>query len=56
MSLGGYLDLDARLWMFANYYSLSPWIVSQNPGKGAMYVIGFTDGEARPWWVAAAIA
>jgi hypothetical protein len=45
---GGYLDLDARLWMFTNYYSLSPGMVSQNPGKGAMYVIGFTDGEGAP--------
>jgi len=45
---GGYLDLDARLWMFTNYYSLSPGMVSKNPGKGAMYVIGFTDGEGAP--------
>jgi hypothetical protein len=26
---GGYLDFDARLWMFTNYYSLSPGMVSQ---------------------------
>jgi hypothetical protein len=43
-----YLDLDARLWMFTNYYSISPGMVSQNPGKGAMYVIGFTDSEGAP--------
>jgi hypothetical protein len=42
---GGYLDLDARIWMFTDYYSISPGMVSQNPGKGAMYVIGFTDSD-----------
>ena len=45
---GGFLDLDARLWMFINYCSISPGMVSQNPGKGAMYVIGFTDSEGAP--------
>jgi hypothetical protein len=45
---GGFLDLDARIWMFTNYYSISPGMVSQNPGKGAMYVIGFTDSEGAP--------
>jgi hypothetical protein len=45
---GGYLDLDARIWMFTDYYSASPGMVSQNPGKGAMYVIGFTDSEGAP--------
>ena len=38
-----YLALDARIWMFSNYYSLSPGMVSQNPGKGAKYGIAFTD-------------
>ena len=42
---GVFRDLDARIWMFTNYYSISPGMVSQNPGKGAMYVIGFTDSE-----------
>jgi len=40
-----YLALDARIWMFTNYYSLSPGMVSQTPGKGAKYMIGFTDSE-----------
>jgi hypothetical protein len=42
---GGYLDLDARIWFFSNYYSVSPGMVSQIPGKGAMYMIAFTDSE-----------
>src|SRR6185369_5551339 len=42
---GGYLDLDARIWMFTDYYSLRPGMVSKVPGKGAMYVIGFSDSE-----------
>jgi len=45
---GGYLDLDARIWMFTDYYSLSPGMVSKIPGKGAMYVIGFTDSDGTP--------
>jgi hypothetical protein len=45
---GGYLDLDARIWMFTDYYSISPGMVSQNAGKGAKYVIGFTDSDGTP--------
>ena len=45
---GGFLDLDARIWMFTDYYSLSPGMVSKNPGKGAMYVIAFTDSDGTP--------
>ena len=43
-----YLDLDARIWMFTNYYSLSPGMVSKSPGAAAMYVIGFTDSDGTP--------
>ncbi len=42
---GDYLDLDARIWFFSNYYSVSPGMVSQIPGKGAMYMIAFTDSK-----------
>jgi hypothetical protein len=42
---GGYLDLDARIWFFTDYYSISPGMLSKVPGKGAMYMICFTDGE-----------
>lgn len=44
----GYRDLDARIWMFTNYYSLSPGMISQTPGKGAMYMIAFTDSDGAP--------
>jgi hypothetical protein len=43
-----YLDLDARIWMFTNYYSISPGMVSKSPGAAAMYVIAFTDSEGTP--------
>ena len=42
---GGYLDLDCRIWFFTNYYSISPGMISQIPGKGAKYMIGFTDSD-----------
>ena len=45
---GGYLDLGARIWMFTDYYSISPGMVSKTSGKGAMYVIGFTDSKGTP--------
>ena len=41
---GGYLDLDTRIWFFTDYYSVSPGMLSQVPGKGAKYMIAFTDG------------
>jgi hypothetical protein len=45
---GGHLDLDARIWFFTNYYSVSPGMLSKIPGKGAAYMIAFTDGEGQP--------
>jgi hypothetical protein len=45
---GDYRDLDARDWFFTNYYSISPGMVSKIPGKGAAYMIGFTDGAGNP--------
>ena len=42
---GGYLDLDASIWFFTNYYSVSPGMLSQTPGVGAKYMIGFTDSK-----------
>jgi hypothetical protein len=44
----GYLDLDLRIWFFTDYYSISPGMISQIPGKGAKYMIAFTDGEGTP--------
>jgi hypothetical protein len=45
---GGYLDLDAQIWFFTDYYSISPGMISQTPGVGAKYMIGFTDSEGDP--------
>jgi hypothetical protein len=45
---GNYLDLDARIWFFTDYYSISPGMISQIPGKGAKYMIAFTDKEGTP--------
>jgi hypothetical protein len=45
---GGYLDLDTRIWFFTDAYSLSPGMLSQTPGKGARYMLGFTDGDGTP--------
>ena len=44
----GYLDLDLRIWFFTDYYSISPGMISQKPGKGAKYMIGFTDSDGTP--------
>ena len=38
----------AAPWFFTNYYSVSPGMLSQIPGKGAFYVIAFTDGDGVP--------
>ncbi len=45
---GGYLDLDSRIWFFTDYYSVSPGMLSQIPGKGAKYMMGFTDSDGTP--------
>jgi hypothetical protein len=45
---GGYLDLDARIWFFTDYYSISPGMLSQTPGKGAKYLVAFTDSTGTP--------
>ncbi|HEY6304109.1 MAG TPA: DUF1214 domain-containing protein [Terriglobales bacterium] len=45
---GGYRDLDFRIWFFTNYYSVSPEMLSKIPGKGAAYMMGFTDSEGAP--------
>jgi hypothetical protein len=43
-----YLDLDARVWMFTDAYSISPGMVSQIPGKGAKYMLGLVDSKGVP--------
>jgi hypothetical protein len=45
---GNYLDLNTRIWFFTDYYSISPGMISQIPGKGAKYIVGFTDSTGKP--------
>jgi hypothetical protein len=45
---GSYLDIDARIWFFTDYYSISPGMISQQAGKGAKYMIAFTDSGGTP--------
>jgi hypothetical protein len=45
---GDYRALDARLWFFTDYYSISPGMVSMTPGKGAFYMIAFEDAGGDP--------
>jgi hypothetical protein len=45
---GGYLALDSRINFFTNYYSVGPGMLSYTPGKGANYMIGFTDSQGTP--------
>src|SRR4029453_15123003 len=42
------LNTAPRIWMFTNYYTISPGMVSKSPGAAAMYVIAFTDSEGTP--------
>ena len=44
----GYRDLDTRIWFFTDYYAFSPGMISQIPGKGAKYMIAFTDSQGVP--------
>lgn len=44
----GYRDLDGRIWYFTNYYSVGPGMTSQIPGKGANYMVAFTDSRGTP--------
>jgi len=44
----GYTDLNTRTWFFTDYYSLSPGMISQIPGKGAKYMIAFNDSTDTP--------
>ena len=38
----------ARINFFTNYYSVSPGMLSITPGKGANYLMAFTDSEDAP--------
>ena len=44
----GFTEIEARIWFFTDYYSISPGMVSQTPGKGAAYEIAFNDADGDP--------
>jgi hypothetical protein len=44
----GFTEIEPRVWMFTDYYSLSPGMVSLTPGKGAAYEIAFNDSDGDP--------
>lgn len=44
----GYTDILQRTWMFTNYYSLSPGMISQKPGQGASYWMAYNDADGAP--------
>lgn len=44
----GFTDLERRVWFFTDYYSLSPGMVSQIPGRGAAYQVAFNDAAGEP--------
>lgn len=44
---GGYTDIDVRTWFFTDYYSISPGMISQTPGKGAKYIVAFRDHDGQ---------
>jgi hypothetical protein len=46
--VNGFLALDQRIWFFTNYYSISPGMMSRTPGRGAAYMIAFTDSADKP--------
>ncbi|BCH30392.1 hypothetical protein MesoLjLc_23220 [Mesorhizobium sp. L-8-10] len=44
----GFTDVERRVWMFTDYYSISPGMVSLTPGRGAFYSIAFNDAAGEP--------
>ena len=44
----GFIEIEPRVWMFTDYYSISPGMVSQTPGKGAAYEVVFKDSDGEP--------
>ena len=44
----GFTEIEPRIWFFTDYYSISPGMVSQIPGRGAAYEIAFNDAQGKP--------
>lgn len=45
---GGFTEVEPRVWFSTDYYSISPGMVSQIPGKGAAYEVTFNDADGDP--------
>ncbi|MGA3212652.1 MAG: DUF1254 domain-containing protein [Terriglobales bacterium] len=43
-----YLDQDAKIWFFTDDYSTGPGMISRVLGKGAKYLVIFTESEGKP--------
>ncbi|MDM9619216.1 hypothetical protein [Rhizobium sp. S96] len=41
----GYTEVAPRAWFSTDYYSISPGMVSQTPGRGAAYAFNDADGS-----------
>jgi hypothetical protein len=44
----GFTEVEPRAWFSTDYYSISPGMVSQTPGRGAAYQIAFNDADGAP--------
>jgi hypothetical protein len=44
----GFTEVVPRAWFSTDYYSISPGMVSQTPGRGAAYQIAFNDADGAP--------
>nr|WP_245500618.1 DUF1254 domain-containing protein [Rhizobium sp. BK251] len=44
----GFTEVVPRAWFSTDYYSISPGMVSQTPGRGAAYQITFNDADGEP--------
>jgi hypothetical protein len=44
----GFTEVEPRAWFSTDYYSISPGMVSQTPGRGAAYQVAFNDADGAP--------
>ncbi len=44
---GHYIDVDAQIHMYTNYYSMSPGMGTSIPGVGAKYLVTAKDADGR---------
>jgi hypothetical protein len=46
--VAGFTEIEPRVWFSTDYYSISPGMVSQIPGRGAAYEVAFNDADGNP--------